>query len=128
MTVWDTALNKLDSWMVPRHTNPDLQQASIEHLCEWQDTHKSSNLPWNCSFKQALQFQNTIGWCTLLKGRVFHGKMSSKRIAKSLDLNNTGRQWVKQLILQLFNITCNMWEHRNGIKRNIKSPAKLCKI
>ena len=33
----------------------------------------------------------------------------------SLNLDNTGKQWVKQLILQLFNISWDMWEDRNGI-------------
>jgi hypothetical protein len=43
----------------------------------------------------------------------------------SLGLDNTGRQWVRQLILQLFNISWDMWEHRNGIKYKTVTPAKI---
>jgi hypothetical protein len=43
----------------------------------------------------------------------------------SLALDNTGKQWVKQLILQRFNISWDMWEHRNGIKYNTVTPARL---
>jgi hypothetical protein len=40
-------------------------------------------------------------------------------------IQNTGKQWAKKLIIQLFNISWDMWEHRNGIKFNTMTPAKI---
>ena len=81
---------------------------------------------WDCPFKQALLDQNRIGWYPLLLGHVSnHWQGVQQKYYDWLNLQNTGRQWVKQLILQLFRISWDMWEHRNGIKHQTMTPAKL---
>ena len=42
-----------------------------------------------------------------------------------ISRRNTGRQWVQQLILQLFNVSWDLWEHRNGIRHNTPTAANL---
>jgi hypothetical protein len=56
------------------------------------------------------------------------GKTFSKAYYTSLSLDNTGIQWVCQFILQMFNVSWDMWEHRNGIKHNTVTPAKRHKL
>jgi hypothetical protein len=56
------------------------------------------------------------------------GKTFSKAYYTSLSLDNTGIQWVRQFILQMFNVSWDMWEHRNGIKHNTVTPAKPHKL
>jgi hypothetical protein len=43
-------------------------------------------------------------------------------------LDNTGKQWVKQRTLQLFNISWDLWEHCNSIKYKTIHPAKQREI
>jgi hypothetical protein len=111
------------------HTNPDLRSAILQRLREWQSGRPISPPSWNCSFKKALKAQNSIGWYPLLLGHVSNSwRDVQQAYYTSLGLDNTGKQWVKQLILQLFNISWDMWEHRNGIKHNTIHPAKAREI
>jgi hypothetical protein len=129
VNVWETSLTKLDTWMEKKHTNPDLRSAILQRLREWQLGRPISPPSWNCSFKKALKAQNSIGWYPLLLGHVSNSwRDVQQAYYTSLGLDNTGKQWVKQLILQLFNISWDMWEHRNGIKHNTIHPAKAREI
>lgn len=129
VTVWETTLTKLDSWMLKKHTNPATQKAIIQRLREWHDGSTISAAPWNCTFKEALKAQNAIGWYPLLMGHVSnHWRAVQQDYYNSLALDNTGKQWVKQLLIQLFNISWDMWDHRNGIKHSALNPALLQEI
>ena len=41
-----------------------------------------------------------------------------------LGKRNTGKQWAIQLIIQFFNVSWDMWEHRNGITHGPNAPAQ----
>ena len=45
-----------------------------------------------------------------------------------LGCQPTRKKWVKLLIVQLFNVLWDMWEHHNAIKHNTVTAAKLHKI
>ena len=42
-----------------------------------------------------------------------------------LQKRNTGKRWATTLIKKLWEISWDMWEHRNGELRNPESPASL---
>lgn len=126
VTVWDTTLSKLESWMMKKRTNPDLQRAILQRLREWHSDSPFGPIPWDCTFKDAFKNQDAIGWYPFLLGHVsYHWQGVQQDYYNSLALDNTGKQWVRQLILQLFNISWDMWEHRNGIKHKTSTPAQL---
>lgn len=128
-TVWETTLTKLDSWMLKKHTNPILQRIILQRLRDWHSGRHVSACPWDCTFKEALKNQDDIGWYPFLMGHVSnHWKGVQQDYYNSLALDNTGKQWVKQLILQLFNISWDMWDHRNNIKHKTLNPITLREI
>ena len=126
---WKLSLQKLDTWMTSRHTNPDIRTAIISRLQAWHDYQPIPSPPWNCTFKDALNSQNSIGWYPFLLGHISnHWKGVQHSYYLWLGRQNTGKQWVKLLIIQLFNVSWDMWEHRNAIKHNTMTPAKCREI
>jgi hypothetical protein len=122
-------LDKLDSWMLKKNTDQLLRQTILLRLREWHHGEPPSPVPWDCPFREALQSQDAIGWYPLLLGHVsHHWKDVQQAYYTSLSLDNTGKQWVCQFILQLFNVSWDLWEHRNGIKHNTVTPAKRRKL
>ena len=78
---------------------------------------------------KALFDQQNIGWYPFLLGHVsIHWRSVQQAYYTWIGHRNTGKKWVKQLILQLFNISWDMWEHRNGIKHNTLTPEKRRKL
>jgi hypothetical protein len=129
LTVWETGLVKLDAWMLQKQTDPAIRLSITSRLRTWHEGTPPSGPSWDCTFKSAIKEQNAIGWYPFLLGQVsLQWKGAQHACYKSLNLDNTGKQWVKQLILQLFNISWDMWEHHNGIKHNTNTPAKQRKI
>ena len=127
--VWKLALQKLATWMTKKHTHPDLSQAILQHLQEWHDFRPPSAPNWNCTFKPALIAQNAIGWYPFLLGHVSnHWKGVQQAYYLWIGRQNTGKKWVRSLILQLFNISWDMWEHRNSIKHHTITAAKAREI
>lgn len=60
----------------------------------------------------------------------FTGKASNNFTTRvsTWTIQENSEQWVKQLIIQLFNISWDMWTHRNGIKHNTITAAKQREI
>jgi hypothetical protein len=111
-TVWNTTLAKLGSWMLQKNSSPDLCNAILQLLREWHSGRPIAPPSWNCSFKKALHAQNAIGWYPFLMGHISnYWSDAQQAYYTKLALDNTGKQWVKQLILQLFNISWDMWDH-----------------
>jgi len=46
----------------------------------------------------------------------------------SEKLRNKGRPWLSNLIIQLWDLQFQMWEHRNKIKHSDITPAKLLQL
>jgi hypothetical protein len=126
MTVWETAFTKLDSWMLKKKTDPKLRCTILTWLREWHRGTAISKPDWDSSFKAALKSQNSVGWYPFLLGQVANQwHVVQQAYYTSLSLDNTGQQWVQQLILQLFIISWDMCEHQNGIKYNTVTPANF---
>jgi hypothetical protein len=70
--------------------------------------------------------QDDIGWYPFLLGHLSHYWQAIQHdYYVSLGLRNTGAKWTAQSIIKLFNISWDMWEHRNGIKHKTLTLAKL---
>ena len=129
ITTWSTALKKLETWMTARRTNPELQRIVLTRLREWHDQRPLSSPPILCDFKPAIASQDFIGWYPFLLGHVSnHWRGIQQAYYEWLGRRNTGKKWIKLLIQQLFNVSWDMWEHRNAIKHNTPTAAKLREI
>jgi hypothetical protein len=70
--------------------------------------------------------QCAIGWFPFLMGHISnHWKSVQHAYFLWQGRRNTGKKWATQLIIQLQNVSWDMWEHRNGILHNTMTPAKL---
>ena len=129
MSMWSTSLQKLETWMEKKYTNPDVSQAILTRLRAWHDYRPIPSPSWQCTFAPSLLSQNSIGWYPFLMGHVSnHWKSVQQAYYSWLGRRRTGKKWVRLLIVQLFNVSWDMWEHRNAIKHNTLTAAKLREI
>ena len=69
--------------------------------------------------------KNKLGWFPMIMGHIsLHWRAVQHAYYVSLGKQNTGKQWAIQLIIQFFNVSWDMWEHRNGITHGSNSPAQ----
>ena len=126
-TAWDATILKLENWLIKKDTDPEITEAIIEHLVSWRNDLPSPSLTkWTGDLHDALLNQCQIGWYPFLMGHIsYYWIPLQQAYYTQLDLQNTGKKWAKQLILKAFNTSWDMWEHRNGIKHNTITPAKI---
>ena len=126
LDTWKLALTKLETWMEKNYTNPALSTAIITRLKSWHDYQPIAPPSWTCTFSPTLLAQQAIGWYPLLMGHLSNQWKGIQQAYYSwIGRRRTGKKWIKLLIVQLFNISWDMWEHRNAIKHNTPTAAKL---
>jgi hypothetical protein len=65
-----------------------------------------------------------VGWRVFLEGGLLKEWASKQQDYYDwLDKKNTGKRWTTTLIKKLWEISWDMWEHRNGELHNPASPA-----
>jgi hypothetical protein len=116
-------------YQMPRPTSSH----GLEHIYP-QIEHPNSNRPSlpfqfeNDDITSAKLNQDNIGWYPFLLGHLSHYWQAIQHdyfVSLGLLMRNTGAKWTAQLIINLFNTSWDMWEHRNGIKHKTLMPAKL---
>jgi hypothetical protein len=69
--------------------------------------------------------QTTIGWSNLIVGRLSDCWATlQQKYFISLGKCTTGRSWAVSLIVQLWQLSWNQWNHRNNIDKNTLHPKK----
>ena len=66
--------------------------------------------------RQTMQAQNELGVWNLLMGRIHHSfeDLQNKHYKKKKS-RRSGLRWTTAIIKKLFDVSWDMWEHRNGI-------------
>jgi hypothetical protein len=127
--VWQTALLKLDKWMLSQHTMPQLRTALLACLSHWRDPVLPCPPSDIHDIRMAVELQDRIGWYPFVNGHLCNlWKGIQHQYYVFLGRRNTGRKWVRELIKKLWGIAWDMWEHRNGILHADITPAKLQQI
>ncbi len=121
------AIRELDKWMHKKATAPPLLEGIIDRVSSW--LLDVPPMPVNCydSLQQeAFAEQDQMGWWNFLLGR-----MSSK-FAKSQDeyykrigSRQGGKRWLTALIQKMWDVSWDLWEHRNGIAHTDMTPARI---
>ena len=76
------------------------------------------DLIYQCTLEQF-----DIGWFNFLLGRIAkHWSLAQDAHYKSLGKRRTGQFWAKGLIVELWTINWNIWEHRNTRKHTEDTP------
>jgi hypothetical protein len=105
---------------------PALQEAILTRLRQWKgDT--NDNLQWTSQYglKQAILHQDELGWYNFLMGQVsLQWKAVQQRYFEWLGCRNTGKKWATALIQKVWEVSWDMWDHRNNVRLNTFTPAK----
>jgi hypothetical protein len=125
-SVWNDSLDKLEKWMTKNKTDPHITKCILLRLNEWHDDKQPTRLAWDSTAKKPDKSQKHIGWYPFVLGHISnYWQETQQHYYTTLQLQNTGKQWARKLILQLFSISWDLWELRNGIKHNTITPEKL---
>ena len=129
--IWDKALMDLESWLTKMATDPDIKYAILSHLKSWREGHP---LPSTNPFllEEILHCQARIGWRRFFEGWLVREWTTSQqayyKISKSL---RSGRRWTIELIKKLWDVTRDLWEHRNNIlhkTQNVVNDQSSCSL
>ena len=75
---------------------------------------------------ELVQAQDTLGWRIFLEVGILHEWAAKQQEYYDwIQKRNTGKQWITTLIKKLWEISWNMWEHRNREAKNPTSPAVI---
>jgi hypothetical protein len=124
--IWSKSLTKLQSWMESTHTMPELQTAVITRLRQWKgETNEDPLLPEHCGLRSAVLHQDELGWYNFLMGRIsLQWQEVQQHYYEWLGRRNTGRKWTTALIKKVWEVSWDMWDHRNEVRVNTLTPAK----
>jgi hypothetical protein len=124
--IWNTTLSKLQTWMTSASTMPALQDAIITRLRQWKgDTVASPQWSTRYGLRNAILQQDELGWYNFLMGRIgLQWKAVQQRYYEWLGRRNTGRKWATALIQKVWEVSWDMWDHRNEVRLQTLTPAK----
>jgi hypothetical protein len=128
----DNGLPRSHAWQpgslkTKAHTLPNIRNAILSRLSAW---HQGNDLlapsyAWP-GVNDIVLLQDSIGWRTFLEGGILHAWAAKQQDYYDwLQKRNTSKRWITTLIKKLWQISWNMWEHRNGELKNPASPASL---
>jgi hypothetical protein len=124
---WERSVTKLQVWMELTHTMPELQTAIVTRLRQWKGTIRG-NPVWTAKFglREAVMYQDELGWYNFLMGRIsIQWKEVQHRYYQWLGKRNTGRKWATALIKKVWEVSWDMWDHRNKVRLNTVTPAQI---
>jgi len=113
--LWNKAIEDLTNTLRQLETDPTLQHIITFYLHSWWSG-ETTSYEAPTAFYELLQEQQQIGW-----DRFFEGWWSEKWASIQQQYYNlgkstrTGRRWATAIVMKLWNIAWDLWEHRNGI-------------
>jgi hypothetical protein len=106
--IWSHALQDLTKWLISVDTDIALIQAIVNNLLPW-----SERAPQRTELEK---HQDNIGWEIILEGALpIAWAKHQHQYYMTTGSKCSGKRWLTQLILKLWNTAWNLWEHRNNI-------------
>jgi len=113
--VWNQSLKQLGQWLRDSNTSHKISAAIQWGLSQWLEPQQQSEPPRG----QFVVDQAAIGWDRFLDGWIAQSwRDHQEGIWKCARSRRSGRRWVAELIKKLWNVSWDMWAHRNGILHN----------
>jgi hypothetical protein len=113
--IWNKSLQELETLLHQLDTDPTLTYIILVHLRGWWSGEHVTYIPPR-EFQDLLHDQQTIGWRRFFEGWfAYSWAEMQQRYYNLLRSSRTGRRWASAIVLKLWNIAWDMWEHRNGI-------------
>jgi hypothetical protein len=111
--LWTTTLIKLSSWLEDQYTDPALKDGFLLYLDSWRSDLPLPPAP--LEFTGLFQSQTAIGW-NLLEGWLSASWADiQQEYLSSIRSRRSGRRWLIALIKKLWDVSWDLWDHRNGI-------------
>jgi hypothetical protein len=114
--IWKATLQELTKWLISVDTDNDLIKVITANLLPWADRQQPRT--------HLEKLQDTIGWDIFLEGTLpVEWALCQQQFFTSTGSTNSGKRWLVQLILKLWNIAWDLWEHRNNIAHAANEAA-----
>jgi hypothetical protein len=114
---WEQGAAKLATWFSNQDTHPGISQIMLTRLQAWRQ-HQETQFP--IPTLPALQItyldQQEIGWFNFLQGRIStRWVIMQSDYYQLINSKRTATTWARRLICHLWELSRNMWLHRNHI-------------
>jgi hypothetical protein len=110
-------LNNPSTWTETEQMDPAIQSAIIAHLSQCLNSQPPIPIPETSpTIQSAINIQNDISWENFFEGCIAkeweHNQIVYYEWCRS---RKSGCRWTTALIQKLWDITWDLWEHRNGL-------------
>jgi len=113
---WQQSLKTLTQWLRESNTAHEISEA-----IEWIDPQQQADPPGG----QFLLDQTTIGWDHFLEGWLAQSwRVHQDGVWQNVKSRRSSRRWVAELIKKLWNVSWDMWAHRNGILHELPTACQ----
>ena len=126
--LFDEKMTELNEWLDNQETEIGIQTIIIDRLKNWRNNTQCDNedLDPNDPLTPAVLEQDEIGWESAFTGLWAKGWAEAQlRHFESIWKPTHRQRWLAALIKKLFQISWDMWEHRNGIMFNTDKSILL---
>jgi len=110
--IWQQSLKRLTQWLHECNTAHEISEAIVWGLNQWIE-------PWQSLEPPGGQFvfdQTMISWDHFLDGWLAQRwRLHQEGVWQLAKSWRSSRHWVAELIKKLWNVSWDMWAHRNGI-------------
>jgi hypothetical protein len=122
-------MSSLSNWMQKVHTAKDIVFWIIQRLTEWRTSEPfstaQSDMP---GLLQTIAAQDRIGWLAFFKGCIaieWAGVQEAHFLW--LGRRNTGKRWATSLIVKLWEVAWDLWDHRNQVKKHLETAQDVAR-
>jgi len=109
-TQWQSSIKKLSQWLKDQGTAIDIRIAIISHLERWaqgENSQEDTEQPF-------IGEQQHIGWDRMMDGWISRRwRAYQDKIWKNAKSRKSSLRWTAALIQKLWDVSWDMWEHRN---------------
>jgi len=109
---WTASLAKLKQWLREQGTTSEIRETLLRNLETWaSDSQQEPSTPFN-----PLEVAQTkIGWDRLLDGWLSqYWRNQQEQRWSQVQSRKSSKRWTSALIQKLWDISWDMWEHRNN--------------
>jgi len=107
---WNQTLTELEEWLRSAQTEPKIAEAIMAGLRGW---YAGENLV-PMTHTDATSQQNQLGWGLLVEGCLSRQwQLEQAKFWTTIKTRKSSKRWVSELIKKLWNISWDLWTHRN---------------
>jgi hypothetical protein len=117
---WKISLETLGKDLAKRHTHPGLTRFLLSRLIEWKTrTHRKALRTMEHDLQELQDAQDDIGWDKFMFGNIYVlWQEIQAQYFREIGKQNSGLRWTSALIQKIWQVTWDLWEHRNTILHN----------